>query len=469
MGLWLLLALIPTAGCGGDSYDAPAPMASALPSPGDATPSPSPQPSSSPSPAPLDPNTPIVRREVAVLPSDGTVQVGDLGADGTLTITGAVPPLVPGSVIVSGQGRGLLRRVSEVVSAGSGMTIVRTESAQLTDVFEKAKIRFQRDIAIDDLDPASLGEQNGVTISAPTRSRTNGSRGGRDVATELKFEIKFTEEPIEVAGSVTTRLSVSTDFEIDSEAVRDAQGNPAFDESGYPITRSYIRDFSYVQSVGGDVAVNLTARKKGDLFTPRERHLRHFEARPITFFVGIVPVVLTPEFDLVCAIEASVEGGFTCEVKGTTALESGMLYHREGFAQEGVWSGLVNPSASAEGTLPHFYGTAKAACTPLRLDSSFTLWNVNPGATLKIHLPKIEGELRTDVLSVNGSTSEAGGSGLTPVSLKASLSLLLSASASFEIKIGNLVDLPGFEYTRETKYPLWEKTLLPGAGNVEVN
>ncbi len=285
---------------------------------------------------------------------------------------------------------------------------------------------------------------------------------------EMKFEIKYSGDVIEVAGSVTTRLKVTFDVRIRTDFVRDASGNLVMGADNLPRTESFVHNFSYIQKVGGDVALNISARKKDNLLgRPYEKVLRHFQTRSFLISAAGVPLLVTPEFDLVFAFEAVLEGGFNCEVKGTMDLESGIVYHRDSLPQEGVWTGILNPSATTEGTIRPFYGSAKATATPLRIDGSISLWGIGTGAKLKLSLPKIEGEVRFEAFTDNASTG--GGSGLTPASLKASLALYLSGSAGFESKPDDVVDLSAFEYTREMKFPVSEKTILPGSGNVEVN
>lgn len=93
------------------------------------------------------PDPTVVHKNVIVLPADGSLHISPLEADSsTITLTGTVPSLVVGSVIVSAQGVGLLRRVTEVVSTTPGRTTLRTASAKLTDVFKHADIAFLNDL-----------------------------------------------------------------------------------------------------------------------------------------------------------------------------------------------------------------------------------------------------------------------------------------------------------------------------------
>jgi hypothetical protein len=96
-----------------------------------------------------------------VLPDDGTVQIAGQ-TDSSLTLTGEVPSIKPGDVLVSSAGYGLLRKVVGV-QRSRGAVIVQTEQGTLEDVFQQLDFHFSKTLTPDDIIlPETLPE--GVTI-----------------------------------------------------------------------------------------------------------------------------------------------------------------------------------------------------------------------------------------------------------------------------------------------------------------
>src|SRR5687767_2467957 len=78
-----------------------------------------------------DPNSSrvVLKPNVVVLPSDGSVALSGV-TDSSVTLSGAAPVLLPGAILVSSSGAGMLRRVLSAAS-NAGMQVLQTEDASL--------------------------------------------------------------------------------------------------------------------------------------------------------------------------------------------------------------------------------------------------------------------------------------------------------------------------------------------------
>ena len=90
----------------------------------------------------------IVQPNVRVLPSDGSVTISNVTPT-SVTLSGKVPALSPGIVLVSGQGEGMLRKVVSVASSGNSQ-VVQTVTATLPEVFKQADIKITKTFGPDD-------------------------------------------------------------------------------------------------------------------------------------------------------------------------------------------------------------------------------------------------------------------------------------------------------------------------------
>ena len=110
------------------------------------------------------PLAPIVRPGVRVLPDDGSMTIVAVTGD-TVTLRGAVPVMEAGNVLVSGRGEGFARRVTSIAQSGAD-TIIATQPAALTDIFEQGELVVDRVFGPDDMSMAMTipGTVSGETV-----------------------------------------------------------------------------------------------------------------------------------------------------------------------------------------------------------------------------------------------------------------------------------------------------------------
>lgn len=147
MRLFLFLMVAVLAGCGGPSMSGGGGATAILSSSGSAQ----------------------VRQNVKVLPSDGSVSVVDV-ADATVTLSGAVPTLQVGDVVVANQPPLEFARKVTAMRTEGGVTVLTTTTVTLADVFSSADLERVETVApavFANLQPTLPGESFGPVTKQP--------------------------------------------------------------------------------------------------------------------------------------------------------------------------------------------------------------------------------------------------------------------------------------------------------------
>ncbi|MCS6777956.1 MAG: hypothetical protein RMJ43_13680 [Chloroherpetonaceae bacterium] len=223
----------------------------------------------------------VVRPDVLVLQTGGNAPPPTIEPDRLIFDT--IPEgLRAGTVLVSELGGGILRRV---VSVGqeNGRTVARTESASLTDVFERARIRVQIPVGpddIQDIEPLPPG------VELVPEGRNQGKWTVRLNNLALAAGAGVGEQGGAVVGTLNGTLSVilNIDLQID-------------------IDGSDLKFFRLVPTVGAGVnlQVNVTGLRGSQM-------IRRFKTRPFTVTVGGIPVVIDAVFLLEAKLAAEATG-----------------------------------------------------------------------------------------------------------------------------------------------------------------
>lgn len=104
----------------------------------------------------------VLAPAVRTLPSDGSVTVSAV-TDTSVTLTGKVPSLKPGDILMSQKGQGLLRSVT-AVSQAAGVTTVTTAPAVVTDAVEQCDASFSKAFSSTDVTSFTPGI-DGTTLT----------------------------------------------------------------------------------------------------------------------------------------------------------------------------------------------------------------------------------------------------------------------------------------------------------------
>jgi hypothetical protein len=378
-----------------------------------------------------------VKDNVVVVPDDGTVTVSNLTPTG-LTLTGAVPALVVGSVIVSGIGAGLMRKVVSVTTSGAD-TIVVTEDAPLTDVFNSANVEFRKELSADHVQEIQT-HIDGVEVSAD-RSRGRGRAAAtsfqvfvpKTFVGEQEGETKVGVE-IEATGVISVALTGSFDITLANGLER------------LTVISALVWNGSYKFAILGETE-----------FFKKEIPYATFIFNPVPIgAIGPVPIVVLPVLHLQLAATGSVQGGWETSGTGVSTYVMGLNFVQAPLGSDFSVS-QIHPvgSQTHTGTFvgSNFYATLKfeAAGWQPELLTSF---NGLIGPVFKGDIPAVALELKA-----NSATKTVD----------------FTSDAIFRGRVGADAGMfafswPLFEVTAiEGKIPIKYKTFKPGDGNVGIS
>ena len=302
----------------------------------------------------------VVQPNVTVLPSDSSVIVAAQDAN-TVTLTGSVPALTAGQVIVSGAGEGLLRKVVSASPAGVS-AIVQTQQATLEDVFQEADIKFHKDFVASDFKVQAL--RPGITL----RNHARPSDSGPSNTIEVDFS-KFTVgnddqgNAIQIGGIASLKTSLDFDCQIHSFKLQTLKVAPTI-TSGMKLTAKIKSKTTLL-----DKSVQIVVLR----------------GEPIDIQAGIVPVVFVPILTLNLEVKGTVEGGLQISMGSTTTVQTGFDYEA---GQAPMPIASVTKQFDA---LPQFnlYGSGTLEISPIDPDISLNLYGV-AGPYVKVQLPDLK-------------------------------------------------------------------------------
>ncbi len=378
-----------------------------------------------------------VKDNVVVVPDDGTVTVSGITPTG-LTLTGAVPALVVGSVIVSGIGAGLMRKVVSVTTDPSG-TVVQTEDASLEDVFNSANVEFRRGLTADDVDEIQTHIPGVQIEGGRSRGRGRASTGFQIVVPKTFVGEQTTDETkvgVEVEVNGTIGVAVTGSFDITL-----ANG---------------LEKLTIVQATTWNGSYKFGLQGETEFFK-KEIPYATFIFNPVPLgSIGPVPIVLLPVLHVQLAASGSVSGGWETTGTGSATYVMGMHYAQSPLGSDFSVS-QISPISSQTHTgtflASNFFADLKfeAAGWQPELLTSF---NGLIGPVFKGDIPAVAAELKAN---------------------SATHSVDFTSDAIFRGRVGAEAGLlalswPLFEVTAlEGKIPIKYKTFKPGDGNVGIS
>ena len=292
----------------------------------------------------------VMKPNVIVLPEDGSVGVSGL-TDSALTLSGNVPALRPGFMLVSGEGPGFVRRVTAVTPAGTTLALA-TQPGSLEDLFESAELKFRHGLRTLPGDT--------IQVHAPGAQVGRGRGGLLDNGIPIvvpEFKIGTEEEGNEFAVKFSASGILNGDIEGDFNFTA-ANGLERF---GLQLTASYDGSFGF--STEAEIAIFKAVEKPffTHIFTPRK-----------VAQIGPVPIILLPILMAQAVFKGVVKAGF-----GTSG--DGFFHVVTGFTAQKLpsgdydFSGKFIPSRTGEFNAPNFFGALEVELSPwqLELQTSF--------------------------------------------------------------------------------------------------
>ncbi len=374
----------------------------------------------------------VIKPGVVVLPEDGSVTVNGL-TDSGLTLSGSVPTLSPGNVLVSGQGAGFVRRVTAVSLVGTTL-VLTTQTGSLEDLFESAEVRFRK----------KLSSEPGDTVQVHVPGAQVGRREGR---------LEFEGIPI-----VVPEFKIATEeLGVEIAAKFGANGLLNFDLDG---------EFDFTLANGLErFALSLAQDYNGSFAASTEVETSFFGPREIPFFthvftprrlgmIGPIPIILLPVLMAQVAYKGAAKGGFGTSGNGSFRVSEGFSA-RKLPSGEYDFSGSFNASRDGEFSSPNFFGVVEFELVPWQLELQ-TSFDGLIGPVFKADLPAFRASVQAN---------------LTHKTVEMKLEAVFGGKVGAQAGLFGLT-LPIFEIpTAERKFTLpgFPKTFQPGDGAATVH
>jgi len=325
---------------------------------------------------------PVVQPNVVVLPSDGSVTITNQAAD-SVTLAGNVPSVVPGSVIVSGAGQGLLRKVVSTTPSGGG-TIVQTQQASLEDVFQDADISVNKTLGPADftsITPMIAGLS--VSHAVPHGST---ARNPKDLAVSVPLtftHVKFPRDNPAAELNGTGSITLSFDTAIS-------------------IHHFQLQTVRWVPHLAGTLDVKLSSSASVK-FAEAKVLLAHLEGKPFDVQVGPVPVVFVPKIDLYATMGGNVSAGVTLTSSASVAADAGVEYD-----QSSGWQPVTQISRTLD-LVPTLsaYASASYDFTPLRTEFTLYVYDI-AGPYVALDMPKLNATVTAHATPPSADVSVSG-------------------------------------------------------------
>lgn len=322
------------------------------------------------------PGVPIPSSASMVLEDSGLTLGEPNGA--TVLISGDTSALAPGQVLVGSLGRGFLGRV-ESITPQSGGALVGYSQATLEDLFDYAELSFSRPLTFDMLEsfePSVEGLK--LTPSAMQGSLAPSSKQGD--ATLAAFRVEFPDKEfiygLTLKGALEFKLEASLDFDV-------GEGWPSFGE-----LQSF--DFGTDAEVLGEVEVKYASKTT---FANSAYLLGTLHFTPLVVFAGPIPLVFTPEVELYCGFEGTVEAGLMFKPFIKLSAGAGLRYTRDG-----GWDPYydLDYDYSIGLTKPNLFGKIEVNGNIFSPRPTFELYGMaGPYAKFDLPLVKVEAQLQT--------------------------------------------------------------------------
>lgn len=272
----------------------------------------------------------ILAPQVKVLSDTIKQNIISISADqDTLFLQGGNSGVIPGQILVSDTGAGLLRKVIRADQIGNETRIL-TAAASLVDVFPEASI----------VDSFTITE----AMVKEVRDAIPGVRLVKSGKPNV-LQFGFTDAVLyDQDKNLTTKGDQVTASGSLSIALRP--------KLGLQIHNGEVTRFSFSIEPTAVIELNFDVPLEIPIVDDSIK-IATIHTSPNFFFVGPVPVVITNEIPIYLGLNGSVKVSLTAGMKNTTSLLLGAVY------QNGVWSPLSRFTNQFEYTLPSLSGEAK--------------------------------------------------------------------------------------------------------------
>jgi len=282
--------------------------------------------------------------EITVSPAPGDSQMKSILAN-----------LNPGDYVVGNQDQGFLRKINDIEDQGQDTYLLTTDDASLDEVIGQGSAHFKlqathADFDANDQSPASLQ----APLSDPHHSPRRMSVSTQDIETAEGVRLLPSTDPSDTTFTFIIgepRLSEG----LAAMPIGDGMGRFVWKDpnTGVTATVSGSVDISIALELGVDIGwgglrtfkfvpvieavENLDVEFGGEWDWAQSEEIAIFPLGNITFFIGPVPVVVTPTLGVTLGIEADASGEISTGVELTQTASAGVF-----------WDGDFTPISSFE-------------------------------------------------------------------------------------------------------------------------
>jgi hypothetical protein len=279
---------------------------------------------------PAPPN--VVRDETRVLDASARSSLQEVKSDGTLVFS-SPNQLKSGDVIVSeptaAAPYGLLRKVTGVSAAAAGTTVSTTQ-AKLGDALKSGHLSVtNRALTTDDLASVTPLAQGSIR-----RTGTDLNFNLDVVLLDLDGNKNTTEDQIKVSGPISIRPSIDADISLDCGPLC------LYDND---------LDFLFKLTIQEQAQLHITA--KVGYGASLEIPVFKLNFSPITFFIGPVPVVITPRMTLKVKLDGSIAASVDFQANQILTAVAGVQYTDDWHNLSSIDNNFTSTSASAAVTM----------------------------------------------------------------------------------------------------------------------
>ncbi|MFC1857925.1 MopE-related protein, partial [Thermodesulfobacteriota bacterium] len=235
--------------------------------------------------------------------------------------------LVAGDVVVSGSGSGFLRKVVSVELIAPSQYRLTTEDVALEDVISQGSGLLYKELTHGDLEPTATVRTPYSIPGVDTAESVYMLPGDGPDDRVFRFVLGQTSQdgrtPLESLGGALTW----TDPDTGAELTLNGNIDVTIDiETGVSFNWFKLENFTFIPWVNATESLNLTV--SGELETPKlEKKLATFHFHPIKFTIGLVPVVVEPQVDLVIGINAKLGAELFTGISFNQTVRAGIVYN----------------------------------------------------------------------------------------------------------------------------------------------
>ncbi len=257
---------------------------------------------------PAEPET-IISENTKVIPDDSWQDklLGVDSTDWTLTFDeslGQEYGLEAGNILISGNGEGLLRRITSIENQDNTIVIETTEAA-LTEAVEKGSFEFSDDLYFPGQSAKIEYFTEGVSIVE------NELRDGSEAQFTVSIEVPVTED-VSVKGELNLDPSISGKAKIKKYSL------------------DYL-EFNFDIEEQLDLTTEVTV---ASLELEEEITLAKITFPTITVMMGPVPVVLTPVFTLKIGVNIGVSSTLSTGITQDLKIKTSVMYENESWSTD---------------------------------------------------------------------------------------------------------------------------------------